>query len=85
MCIMKMQIFLSRGKSTTNMSLALIQLKYLACLSRQLGVDCRKPLGDILMYGCGDLEWFLSWLFRMHLQQFSLCRLLFCLCSPILQ
>lgn len=51
MCIMKMQIFLSRGKSTTDMSLALIQLKYLACLSCQLGVDCRKPLRDILMYG----------------------------------
>ena len=46
-----MQIFLLGGKSTANMSFALIQLKYLSCLSCKLGIDCRKPLRDILMYG----------------------------------
>ena len=60
MCIMQMQIFLLGGKSTADMSLTLIQLKYLARLPCKLGIDCRKPLGDILMYGCDGLELFLS-------------------------
>ena len=51
MCIMQMQIFLLGGKSTANMPFALIQLEYLARLPCKLGIDCRKPLGDILMYG----------------------------------
>lgn len=51
MCVMNVKILLTRGKSTANMSLTLIQLKYLARLPCKLGIDCRKPLSDILMYG----------------------------------
>ena len=51
MCIMQMQIFLLGGKSTANMPFTLIQLEYLARLPCKLGIDCGKPLGDILMYG----------------------------------
>lgn len=51
MCVMNVKILLARGKSTANMSFALIQLEYLARLPCKLGIDCRKPLGDILMYG----------------------------------
>jgi hypothetical protein len=54
MCVMNVKILFTRGKSTANMSFALIQLKYLARLPCKLGIDCRKPLGDILMYGRDD-------------------------------
>ena len=56
MYVMNVKILLARGKSTADVSLALIQLEYLARLSCKLGIDCGKPLGDILMYGCNYLE-----------------------------
>lgn len=45
-----MQIFFFRSKSTADVPLALVELKYLSRLLGKLRINCRKTFCYILMY-----------------------------------
>lgn len=55
---MLMQILLLCRHPAADVPLGLVDVQHLARLRRERRVDLRKTLGDVLMYGCDNLELF---------------------------
>lgn len=55
---MLMQILLLCRHPAADVPLGLVDVQHLARLRRERRVDLRKALGDVLMYGCDNLELF---------------------------
>ena len=55
---MLMQILLLCRHPASDMPFGLVDVQHLARLRRERRVDLRKTLGDVLMYGCDNLELF---------------------------
>ena len=53
-----MQIFLSGRQSAADVPLRFIDIEHLPGFCRKRGLDLHQAVGDILMYGCDNLELF---------------------------